>query len=235
MLEGIKQESWLYETYSGTMNIGIMRFNLTLIFFAMFLIANAQDIKKKTTKNRYPSYKETYYVLKQDESIRHGDYQKAGKEGLLVKGQYENGNRSGVWEYYGWQGELEQKYDFSTKELLYDKYINKSPNNSEQSEYNRSAIFLGGMSSIYRNFPSQLRYPADARRYGIEGKVYVTATITKDGRMINEKVTKGIGGGCDEEALRVIKLVPDNWIPALDKNNQPVESEITLPITFKLG
>lgn len=213
-----------------------MKFNMTLIFCMVCIVVNAQDLKKKTIKNKYPSYKETYHVLKENESIRHGDYQKAGKDGLLVKGQYENGDRSGIWEYYGWQGELEQKYNFSTDELIYDSSMKSKGEQADSStEYNRPATFLGGTSDIYRMIAHQLRYPAEARRYGVQGRVYVKAIITSDGKMIDHEVIKGIRSDCDEEALRVIKLLPDNWIPALDKNNQPIESEITLPITFKLG
>ena len=56
-----------------------------------------------------------------------------------------------------------------------------------------------------------MRYPSDARRNGIQGKVYVSAVITKTGEMIDEKVEEGLGYGMDEEALRIIKMIPDEY------------------------
>jgi protein TonB len=65
---------------------------------------------------------------------------------------------------------------------------------------------------------------------GIEGKVFLSAVIEKDGSVTNVQVLKGIGAGCDEEAMRVVSKLP-NWIPAKQRG-RPVRSRITVPIVF---
>ena len=94
-------------------------------------------------------------------------------------------------------------------------------------------IFLGGEDGIYY-YVWNMRYPSDARRNGIQGKVYVSAIITETGEMIDEKVEEGLGYGMDEEALRIIKMIPDEWIPGT-VDGQPVNIKVLIPLTFKLG
>ena len=62
----------------------------------------------------------------------------------------------------------------------------------------------GGMSAFYKYVATSLRYPAQARRMGIEGKVFVQFVVGKDGTLTDVQAIKGIGAGCDEEAVRVI-------------------------------
>lgn len=81
-----------------------------------------------------------------------------------------------------------------------------------------------------------LKYPKEALEKEIEGKVWCKFFIEIDGTITDIKVVKSLGYGCDEEALRIIKLMP-KWIPAkLLCNDNPgnVRSEYTLPIKFEL-
>ena len=68
---------------------------------------------------------------------------------------------------------------------------------------------------------------------GIQGKGFVTFVVEKDGRGTNIKILRGIGGGCDEEAIRVVKNMP-NWIPGKQRN-VPVRVQFNLPISFVLS
>jgi len=72
------------------------------------------------------------------------------------------------------------------------------------------------------------------RRNGIQGKIYISATITKEGQMIPEKVEEEPGYGRNEEAVTVFQQIPDDWIPA-KLNGETVEISIVIPVTFKLG
>jgi len=83
------------------------------------------------------------------------------------------------------------------------------------------------------NFISRnLNYPEQAQADDIEGTVYVRFSVSEYGKVTNAKVLNQIGGGCDEEALRVVNMFPD-WDPA--KNNmQPVAVEMDLPVLFAL-
>ncbi len=94
------------------------------------------------------------------------------------------------------------------------------------------AEFKGGRTALVKFVSENLKYPAKARRMAIEGKVFLAAVIEKDGSISNVQVLKGIGAGCDEEAVRVVSMLP-NWIPARQRG-RPVRSRITVPIVFAL-
>ncbi len=91
----------------------------------------------------------------------------------------------------------------------------------------------GGMDGWFTHIATNLKYPTTARTKKIEGTVILKFIIEKDGSISETQVLRGIGGGCDEEALRVLKLSP-NWTPGI-KDDQPVRTEMRLPIRFKLG
>jgi protein TonB len=78
-----------------------------------------------------------------------------------------------------------------------------------------------------------MKYPAQARRMGIEGKVFVEFVVDKDGTLTEVKTVKGIGAGCDEEAVRVIQSAP-KWKPGKQRG-RPVKVRMILPIIFKLS
>lgn len=209
--------------------ISVILFLFIFISFSSF----SQKLKKKSVKNEQLLYKEIFYVLKEDQSIKQGPYERVRRGVTLEKGQYENNEKSSTWIFYGRNGEVVQKYNYTTGEIVYDPFVEKQKQNADSLK--RLPVFIGGYENIYRDFPYMMRYPADARRKGVQGTVYVKFTITTDGKMINEHVVNGIGGGCDEEALRVIKEIPDTWLPALDNTDQPVDGEVVLPVKFQLG
>lgn len=91
----------------------------------------------------------------------------------------------------------------------------------------------GGMAAFYEFVQKQLRYPNQARRMGIEGKVFVQFVVDKDGTITEVQAVKGIGAGCDEEAVRVIQQSP-KWTPGKQRG-KAVKVRMILPITFKLG
>jgi protein TonB len=66
--------------------------------------------------------------------------------------------------------------------------------------------FTGGIEKFYHYLQSTLRYPATAREHNTQGRVIVTMVVEKDGSLSQVKVARGIGDGCDEEAVRVVKL-----------------------------
>lgn len=84
---------------------------------------------------------------------------------------------------------------------------------------------------IFRN----INYPLEARKYGVQGRVVTQFVVTKDGSINDIKLLKKIGGGCDEEAIRLINLMNDGkmWKPGI-KDGKPVNVKFILPIHFKL-
>jgi protein TonB len=91
----------------------------------------------------------------------------------------------------------------------------------------------GGMAAFYQFVQKNLKYPAQARRMGIEGKVFVQFVVDKNGQLTEVQAVKGIGAGCDEEAVRVIQGAP-KWKPGKQRG-RAVKVRMILPITFKLG
>ena len=77
-----------------------------------------------------------------------------------------------------------------------------------------------------------LKYPDSARNHDIEGRVLRKIVVNEDGRISNCTVIKGIGAGCDQEALRVVKSMP-KWDPG-EKDGRQVKVYFTLPVVFKL-
>lgn len=92
--------------------------------------------------------------------------------------------------------------------------------------------FLGGMPALSAYLSGNLKYPKKAAKKNIEGTVYVNFVVNTAGKVIDVKVLKGIGYGCDEEAARVVKKMP-NWVPGTQKGEK-VSVRYNLPIKFKL-
>ena len=97
---------------------------------------------------------------------------------------------------------------------------------SEMPEY------IGGDNARMEFIAGNVVYPTMAKEVGIQGTVYIKFIVEPDGTMSHIELLRGIGGGCDEEALRVIKMLP-KWIPG-KQNGNPVRVWFTLPIRFKL-
>lgn len=91
---------------------------------------------------------------------------------------------------------------------------------------------VGGMKAFYEYVGSHLRFPPKAARMGIEGRVFVEFVVEKDGTLTDIRVAKGIGGGCDEEAIRVISNA-SKWNPGKQRG-RPVRVRMIMPIMFKL-
>ncbi|MFN3997226.1 TonB family protein [Algoriphagus sp.] len=91
----------------------------------------------------------------------------------------------------------------------------------------------GGMEGWNKYLQENLTYPAEAKRNGVEGTVIVVFVINSDGSISDPEILRGIGGGADEEALRVVRNSP-NWTPA-QQRDQVVNSRMRLPIRFKLS
>ncbi len=92
--------------------------------------------------------------------------------------------------------------------------------------------FPGGDVARIKYLNENLKYPKSARESSIKGRVFVTFVVEKDGTVSNVEILRGIGGGCDKEAIRVIKNMP-KWIPGKQRN-VPVRVQFNMPIRFVL-
>lgn len=93
--------------------------------------------------------------------------------------------------------------------------------------------FKGGQEAMMKFVVENVKYPEEAKKNGVQGKVFISFTVTKTGKLENIKVLKNLNDLLDAEALRVVSSMPD-WVPGVSKGSA-VDVEITLPIMFKLS
>jgi periplasmic protein TonB len=91
---------------------------------------------------------------------------------------------------------------------------------------------IGGMTAWNNYLNKNLKYPTPAKRMGVEGTVYISFVVNTDGSISDVELMRGIGAGCDEEAIRVINNAPA-WKPG-KQSSRPVRVRMRLPIRFKL-
>lgn len=96
----------------------------------------------------------------------------------------------------------------------------------------KPASFKGGVQALYEYIGTNMQYPKQARRLGVEGTVFVEFTVETDGSITEATVIKGIGAGCDAEALRVIQESP-NWYPGT-QGGQKVRQKMVQKVNFSL-
>ena len=161
-----------------------------------------------------------------------------------ASGQLERRTKVGVWEYYGITASKEkvlvQRYDHSANTLIFFRPVSETAYNTEVSagQWNRRPVdrpplFIGGDAALAA-YTTQLQYPSQAQERNIQGQVMIGFIIDAEGKTSGHRVLRSIGGGCDQEALRVAKTIPNEWIPAL-LGTQPVPVEYELTLTFRLA
>ncbi len=92
--------------------------------------------------------------------------------------------------------------------------------------------YPGGTEAMNKFIAGNINYPQKAKENGVQGTVYVSFHIAEDGSVSNALIMRGIGSGCDEEALRVVKMMP-KWKPGKQKG-KTVKVSFTLPVKFRL-
>ncbi len=92
--------------------------------------------------------------------------------------------------------------------------------------------FPGGEKALFTYLSKSIKYPPMAKDAGVQGVVYVTFVVEPDGNITNVKVLRGIGAGCDDEAVRVVKAMP-KWKPGKQRGKS-VRVQFNLPIRFTL-
>lgn len=125
------------------------------------------------------------------------------------------------------------------KELTYKlKTLQKGDNTIEEETSEVFTIveempeFPGGNDKLMTYISKRIQYPDLARENNIQGRVFVEFVINKDGSVSNTKVLRGIGGGCDQEALKAVNSLP-KWKPGTQRG-KPVRTRYVLPISFNL-
>lgn len=238
-----------------------------LVAAVFALHATAQETVERVIKDpNRPGYAETFTVLKSKKSIKHGPYIKVNGEAkvvasgffkqnkkdstweeynyngsiLLSRGKYFNDEKVGVWEYYSYGNGEEQKYDYSTKQLVYYKpkagdslYLVYEGDEIKQMRLDQPPVLIGGSPVVQNTLLRNLRYPDDAIRARKTGVVVVAFDVNTDGSIGNYQVKRQVHSSLDREALRVVKMIPHHWVPGI-KDGQKVKVQIQQPVMFRL-
>lgn len=159
-------------------------------------------------------------------------------------GMLDHRAKVGVWEYFGITASKDmvvvQRYDHTAQKLVYYRpssdmmySTETAPGQWQRHAVDRPPLFIGGDAALAA-YTTQLQYPQLAQDRNIQGQVTVGFLVDSQGRTSAHRILRSIGGGCDQEALRVAKTIPDEWIPAqIDGQDVTVEYELTL--TFRLA
>lgn len=133
--------------------------------------------------------------------------------------------------------ELQIDMDIETTSTESNKELNVVPVEIEEEDPNtlftiveESAFPVGGINAFNAFVSQNIVYPNQARRMGIGGRVFVEFVVEKDGSITNVRALKGIGAGCDEEAVRVVAMAP-KW-NAGKQRGKAVRQKMVLPIIF---
>jgi protein TonB len=217
-----------------------MKNKLSLIL--LLLVSNVlygQKVKQVIDK----SNREVYFVLKKDQTIKHGEFVKLypNKNNVLMAGYYKNGEKDSIWTFFDASGEIIQKYNYSNKKLVFLRDSNKvtetkykliNGTDNPLVTLDRQPVFLGGDDYLFILLAQIIQYPEEAAKNGKGGKVYISFVVDKNGKATNFNVLNSIGFGLDEEALRAVKSLPDYWIPGV-LNGEFVDIELIYPISFR--
>jgi TonB family protein len=220
-------------------------------------------LAETTLKSVGPNIKHGQYIsyYKNGELREKGQYREDKKSGIWEE-FYKNGqqkmtyqtqedkrvysqywDKSGNTILIGGQGTLNQKNEERNElsitifkdSLMYASYsVSLASNDTIYALATKSAEFKNGYPLLYKNIGKTMKYPTEARRKGIMGKVYVQFVVNEKGQLEDVKSIKGIGGGCDEEAEKAVKNSSGEWIPAEFEGKQ-VKSRMILPVSFKLN
>ena len=126
------------------------------------------------------------------------------------------------------QNEVIEEYEFTPPEIEEEEIVEAEIFKvvEEMPE------FPGGAAKMMEYIQKNIKYPMMARESDIQGRVFVNFVVEPNGEISNVEVLRGIGGGCDEEAVRVVKSMP-NWKPGKQRGSA-VRCAFTVPIIFKL-
>lgn len=126
--------------------------------------------------------------------------------------------------YANAQSDGAKKHDFNTlAEDVYEYFM---------TEVDVLPEFPGGTKALYKWIADSINYPAEAVQEGVEGRVVVEFTVSKNGEIIRSYILRGRHQALNKEALRLVNAMP-KWQPGI-QNGTPVNVRYTMPVVFKL-
>jgi TonB family protein len=177
------------------------------------------DDSCKINQGEFSYYNEKslrYHVCHYDQGKRDGIDQLYYENGQLrTEGKYKKGKEDGEWVGYYPSGKLSARAHFKEGDQRDGKFYNEDGSvNEAVTEFNKDNSFPGGSPGLQRFLIRNLKYPDSAVNRSIQGTVYVGFNVSKEGKIQNIHVTKSVEISLDQEALRVVGLMPD-WDPLI--------------------
>jgi hypothetical protein len=157
---------------------------------------------------------------------------------LKISGCYSGDNRIGIWKFYDNEKNLEQEIDMTNQAVLfyktkYSQHPFKIIDGTDTlvAVLDRPPLYIGGSSRINDFISRELVLPLHKSKDNVKGTVFVEFLISSDGMTSQFRVLKGISSGCNAEALRVVRLLPNEWIPGVLKERN-ISVFYTIPVRF---
>src|SRR5258708_4717366 len=179
-----------------------------------------------------------FSILEFDDSlgnqlVREGEGWLHGRLNLNVEqGKVVNAHRDSVWTTFYDNGKVYCFESWNAGRLVDGISFDRQ---GKEYYYKQDLVLPSpalGMQQFYKEVGNQMSYPREAQKRGVQGKVIVELVIGDDGSITSPRILKGLGFGCDEEALKVL-MTSAPWIPCRQKG-QFVSYRITIPIIFKI-
>jgi TonB family protein len=152
--------------------------------------------------------------------------------GIDSKGMYESGLAQGDWIFYFKTGQVSSVEKYKEGKMESFQFYDTEGKALENAQYEVEPEFPGGQKAMALFIQANVVYPEKAAEMGITGMVYVQFVVAADGSIELLKVSKSVHPLLDNEAMRVVKLMP-TWSPG-KLHNRPVRVRFTLPIKFGL-
>ena len=152
---------------------------------------------------------------------------------ISAKGKIYKGMRSGTWKGYYPNGNLFYTEKYKGGELVSGSSIKLDSSKHNYTQINVLPTPEIGFPKYYEKLTKEMKYPKSAKKIGLQGTVHIVYTINKNGQVSDYYIIKGLSADCDQEALRIFRETPVEWIPGTSRGN-PQSFILSLPVSFKL-
>jgi TonB family protein len=153
------------------------------------------------------------------------------KTGWVENGHYLNGFKDSIWTGSSSKDDFWYKEKYVKGKLVYGQ----SRKQGIEYTYNEPETmpnYPTGLANFYKFIGSKYRYPSEASKRGVSGRVLITFVVEKDGSLVDFKVIKDLGYGTGEQAIAVLKK-SSKWHPG-KQHGVPVRVQFTLPLMLQL-
>jgi len=204
------------------------KFLLAAIIGTMLCPVYAQnDLIRVKKKDKLRSLVEIYTVLQSNSDIKCGDYTRFIHKKKVASGQYTNNKETGIWTFYNRDNSICWQYDYDKDSAMFVDI------QDDTSGLDRPPLYLGSPYETRYIVATNLRYPEKAAENGLSDHILIDIYIDKNGNVFDYRVHDLGYELLDKEALRVVKLLPERWLPAI-KDGKPIDYIYSYPVNFIL-